>query len=122
MDGKRNGKGREYYYNNNVKFEGDYKNDKKWNGIGYDLNESISYEIKEGKGIVVEYNYFGMTFKGEYLNGQRNGKGIEYNKSNIIYEGEYFNGKRSGKGKEYDNKGNLIFEGEYLYNSKSKGI
>ena len=34
-----------------------------------------------------------LKFKGEYLNGKRNGKGKEYNSANkIIFEGEYLNG------------------------------
>ena len=41
-------------------------------------------------------------FKGEYLNGKRNGKGKEYDKfGKLIFEGEYINGERNGKGKEY---------------------
>ena len=34
--------------------------------------------------------------------------------SEIIYEGEYLNGEKSGKGKEYDIYGRVIFEGDYL--------
>ena len=44
---------------------------------------------------------------------------------NIIFEGEYLNGERNGKGKEYDAIGKLDFEGEYLNgkrNGKGKGI
>ena len=33
---------------------------------------------------------------------------------NLIFEGEYLNGERNGKGKEYNYDGGLIFEGEYL--------
>ena len=32
----------------------------------------------------------------------------------LIFEGEYLNGERNGKGKEYYYNGNLEFEGEYL--------
>ena len=31
------------------------------------------------------------------------GKGKEYKNGKIIFEGEYLNGQRNGKGKEYDN-------------------
>ena len=71
---------------------------------------------------------FPIIFEGEYLNGERNGKGKEYLLSPfvldpiLIYEGEYLNGKRNGKGKEYDSKGILIFEGEYLNGKKWSGI
>ena len=38
---------------------------------------------------------------------------------NIIFEGEYLNGERNGKGKEYDKfSGDLIFEAEYLNGEK----
>ena len=42
LNGKRNGKGIEYYKNGNIKFEGEYLNGKKWNGKGYDP-KNISY-------------------------------------------------------------------------------
>ena len=33
----------------------------------------------------------------------------------LIFEGEYLNGERNGKGKEYHSyNGNLLFEGEYI--------
>ena len=39
-----------------------------------------------------------------------------------MFEGEYLNGEKNGKGKKYNNKGELIFEGEYLDREKRKGI
>ena len=33
LNGKRNGKGKEYYSSGKVKFKGDYYEDKRWNGI-----------------------------------------------------------------------------------------
>ena len=39
INGKRNGKGKEYYYNNNnLAFEGEYFNGEKWNGKGKKYN------------------------------------------------------------------------------------
>ena len=58
LDGKRNGKGKEYE-GNELKFEGEYLNGKR-NGIGK--------EFYEGK----------LQFEVEYLNEERNGKGKEY--------------------------------------------
>ena len=56
-----------------------------------------------------------LIYEGEYLNGERNGKGKEYGLlGNLIFEGEYLNGKRNGKGKQYDFNGTIKFEGEYL--------
>jgi len=36
------------------------------------------------------------------------------NNGKLVYEGEYLNGERNGKGKEYYNNGKLEFEGEFL--------
>ena len=36
-----------------------------------------------------------FKFEGEYLNGQRNGKGKEYNDGKLIFEGEYLIGRFS---------------------------
>jgi len=102
-NGERNGKGKEYYKDGKLKFEGEYLNGKR-NGKGKD------------------YNYFGkLEFEGEYLNGERNGKGKEYNDNGKLeFEGEYLNGERNGKGKKYNYYGELEFEGEYL-NGKRNG-
>ena len=104
-------------------FEGEYKNDLKWDGKGYDSSDNLVYELNNGKGMVKEYDKSGkLIFDGEYLNGKRHGKGKEYNCNfgNLKFEGQYLNGKRQGKGKEYNN-GDLYFEGEYL-NDKKNGI
>ena len=70
-----------------------------------------------------KYDDYGrLKFEGEYLNGQRNGKGKEYDGyCRLIFEGEYLNGQRNGKGKEYDYKGELMFEGEYLNGKRWNG-
>ena len=87
LNGKRNGKGKEYDFNGNIIFEGKYLNGKKWTGKGYKRN-NIIYELKDGKGFINS-----EEFKGEYINGERNGKGKEYWDGNLIFEGEYLNGK-----------------------------
>ena len=55
--------------------------------------------MKDGKGYIKEYNIHGkLEFEGEYLNGERNGKGKEYfDNGKLEFEGEYLNGKRNGK-------------------------
>ena len=42
--------------------------------------------------------YGKLEFEGEYLNGERNGKGKEYYNGKLEFEGKYLNGKRNGKG------------------------
>ena len=55
----KNGKGKEYNYDDKLLFDGEYLNGR-----------------RNGKG--KEYNEYGkLIFEGEYLNGQRNGKGKE---------------------------------------------
>ena len=146
VNGKKNGKGKEYKYDKKI-FEGEYLNGKKWNGKGFDLDNNIVYELKNGKGFLKEYNFNNiLIFEGEFLNGEKNGKGTEYfeynedlmlegevlieegngaekkyNKSIPIFEGQYLNGKRNGKGKEYNEEEEVTFEGEYLYGHKLKG-
>ena len=117
LNGKRNGKGKEYNFQGNVifegefylnhrkkgkeyikgrlEFEGEFLWDKKWKGKGFDEKGNVIYELIDGKGTIKEY-------VGEYL----------------VYEGECLDGKRNGKGKEYDHDGNLIFEGEYSMGKK----
>ena len=114
---KRNGKGKEYYWDGKILFEGEYLNDKKWNGKGFDHKDDIAYELKEGKGIAKIYDTFckELRLAGEYLNGDLNGKGKLYTgKGKLDFEGEFLNGKKHGKGTKYDFDNNLIFEGDYL--------
>ena len=85
----------------------------------------MEYDIKDGKGnLIISYynNDKLILFEGEYLNGEKNGKGKEYDyySGKLLFEGEYLNGERNGKGKEYDfYSGKLLFDGEYL-NGKGK--
>ena len=113
LNGKRNGKEKEYYYNGKIIFEGEYLNGKRWNGkrriyIGdklvfegeylkgkkwngkyYDkYNGKVTHELVNGKGKIIKYNNKGQViFEGEYLNGQRNGTGIEYYDDKIRFFG-----------------------------------
>ena len=54
--------------NGNLKFEGEYKNDLKWNGKG---SNNLVYELKNGKGLIKEYWFSDkLSFEGEYLMGK----------------------------------------------------
>ena len=108
LNGKRNGIGKEYYFDGKVLFEGDYITNKKWNGIIYDNSGNELYKLNKGKGFVIELDFFSnITFKGEYLNGKRNGKGKEYHSNGKLkFEGEYLNDKE-WIGVGYDSNGNI---------------
>ena len=79
---------------------------------------------RSGKGdkIFDLYECKGEVFKyiGQYLNGEKNGKGKEYD-GDKIFEGEYINGIKNGKGKENNYNGYLIFEREYLNDKRWNG-
>ena len=73
--------------------------------------EKIETEPKIEIQKVNEYDTYGiLKFEGEYLNGERNGKGKEYNyDGELKFEGEYLNGKR-WNGKGYGNENKVIYE------------
>ena len=67
LNGKRNGKGKEYYNDNLLKFEGEFFNGFKWNGKGYNKIDEVIYEIKDGKGLIKECNYDGeLIYEGKW--------------------------------------------------------
>ena len=78
-----------------MEFEGEYLYNKKWNGKGYDENDNIIYELKNGNGNVKEYYDDGkIKFEGEFKNGNKwNGKGYD-NNGQLEFEGDYLNGER----------------------------
>ena len=78
---------------------------------------------KERNDIKEYYDNGKLKFEGDYINGERNGKGKEYyDNGKLKFVGEYLKGKRICQGKEYDINGFLIFEGEYLNDILLKGI
>ena len=83
-------KGKEYDKEGKIIFEGEYLDNKKWNG-----------KIKE-------YYINKLIFEGVYLYGHRY-KGKEYHNGKLEYEGEYLF-DRKWDGKEYDENGNIINE------------
>ena len=126
----KNGKGKLYYRNGNIKYEGEFVADK-FEGNGKYIEENGKYYIgqwknnkKHGKGKYLKnigYIFSSTLFEGEYLNGIRfNGKGKEYyDNDKIKFEGEYLNGKRNGK--MYDLGGKLIWDLDAI-NGKAKII
>ena len=138
-EGKKNGKGKEYYEDYNtigyddelnrkiLIFEGVYKVGERWKGKEYDEFEGkliFEGEFKNGKrwkGKGKELRVWNkLVFEGVYKDGGR-WKGKEYDyEGRLIFEGVYKAGKR-WKGKEYDYEGKLIFQGEYEYDCRWNG-
>ena len=123
VNGVLTGKGKEYHeYNGEIKFEGEYFCGLKWDGTWKNFNGEIEGQIKNGKGVIIDYYKNGeLKYEIDYLNGEKSGKGTEYYyNGELRYEGQYFNGEKNGKGKEYYNDGKLFYQGEYL-NGKING-
>ena len=127
----------------------------KWTGKSYDKKGKLKFELKNGSGYMEEYFESGqIKYKGDYKNGQRNGKGKEYTRNGylsfegefkdgkrngqgiiygydyiseisiILYKGELLNGEKNGKGREYEKKEHkeeTYFEGEFLNGKRLNG-
>ena len=93
-----NSKVREYKYDK-IRFEGEYINGKK-NGKGkeYDIYGRLRFEgeclNEERIGRGKEYYDDNLIFEGENLNGERNDKGKDYYENgNLRFKGEYEDGE-----------------------------
>ena len=77
-NGKLTGKGKEYYGNKRLKYEGNYL-DGKFSGLG-----------------ILYYEYSGhINYNGEFKEGMKHGEGKEFDKiGNLIYQGKFVNGER----------------------------
>ena len=108
LNGERNGK--EYCDNGELLiFEGEYLNEKRWNG---EIKDYFKFQKNN-------YRFCRRILFSKSKEEMKKLDKIIYNKvkeyRNIIkFEGEYLNGERNGKGKEYDFDGKIIFEGEYI--------
>ena len=70
LNGRKNGKGKEYYTNGNIKFDGEYLNGKKIKGKGFDVYGNINLIFNDGK-IVEKYDNGKLKFVGDYCNCKR---------------------------------------------------
>ena len=108
--------GMEHDREGNYKFEGEFKNGKKWSGKFkkfYRNNKLfIEGEYKNGKKYFKKYDEFGdLILEGKYEN-EYDFKGKQYKKGNLIFEGIYRNRKKF-KGIEYNQQNQFIFDGIY---------
>ena len=144
-DGK-NGKVQEYDLNDNLVFEGEYKDGQRYNGTYIVRMISKIYYFIIERGIFVqkkveEINKNDLIYEGDCENGEGKilnvdgkilfigkfenklkKKGKEFNENKkLIFDGEYFNGNiYNGKGKEFL-KNELVFKGDYQQGIKYKG-
>ena len=120
------GKGKIYYKDGNVQYEGDFINDKfDGNGIYFDKDGNY-YDgkwkkgLRHGKGIT----YFKdgrKQYDGDFVNGKAEGKGKYYYEDGNYYVGLWKNDLKDGKGTIYYKNGKVKFEG-YFTEDKAEGI
>jgi hypothetical protein len=53
------------------------------------------------------------TYRGDFIKGEKHGRGVYEFLNGLRYEGEYRYGQRSGHGALYDCKNVLAYEGEF---------
>ena len=127
-NGLRHGKGKLYYTNGTLKYEGDFINDK-FEGYGKYFNENSKNKwkyyigewkngLKHGKGKLFDKNE-NLMYEGYFANGKLEGQGKLYSRNGVYYIGEFKNGSMSGKGKVVSN-GITLFEGNFS-NNKIEG-
>ena len=99
MNGKRQGKGKEYC-DGILVFDGEFFNGEiKVKSVNLKRYE----ELKERNQIKIRKEYHCLTgeleYEGQYSNGKRNGIGKKYYKGKLDYIGKYLNDMRNGKWK-----------------------
>ena len=101
------GKGKEYTPSNKPWYEGEYFEGKKWEGKFYDKSGNVCLELIQGKGkgkiFFKGHKEEQLMFEGEFDKGLKNGNGVEYD----------YNDKYGGYLK--------VFEGEYLNGKRWNG-
>ena len=75
--------------------------------IGYFNNNK-----QNGEGTIYDLNLDNIRYKGNFVNGIKNGKGIFYYKNGDKYEGDFINDKKEGFGIFYFKSGNT-WEGPF---------
>ena len=112
---KKNGKGRDYYENGKIKYEGNFLDDKYEDMEAKFYNENgdlyigeFKKGIKNGNGIIYSIKYEGKFLNGEYTNGKL------YYDNGDYYIGPFKNGKKEGKGVEYYKNNKLKYKGNFV--------
>ena len=117
---KYDGKGILYYNSSeSIYFKGIFNNGDFKNGVSYDpkgkeiyIGDFINNKPKEGKDIEVYNLYKNLEYKGDLVNGTKEGYGtIYYENGKTLYSGMFKNGKIYGKGVKYYKNGTRKIEG-----------
>lgn len=114
-EGKKTGKGTEYYESGAVSFQGEFA-DGLYEGEGKQQAEdgTIIYEggfsqgLYEGEGSLYENG--SLVYDGQFAQGQREGRGKAYADGALVYEGEFSGGLWQGAGKTYYPNGQVRSE------------
>jgi hypothetical protein len=121
-DGKKHGKGKMIYTNDDV-YDGEWHLGKR-QGKGkqtFGIGGSYDGQWKDGKitgnGTVVHVD--GDVYEGELKDGEKHGQGKMIYTNDVVYDGEWYLGKQHGKGKVTFAKGGS-YEGE-LKDGKANG-
>ena len=77
-------------------------------------------QVKKGESFGIK-KYSDAIYRGELLNGKRNGFGVMLYKKNRVYEGEWVNDLRHGKGFERYSNGNK-YEGDFEGGFGGQGV
>ena len=127
-NGLRHGKGKMYYENGNILYDGDFIEDNE-EGNGKYYYENGEYYIgdwgnslRNGTGKLY-YKNGNLKYEGDFIEDNFEGKGKYYYRNGDIYEGEYQKGLRHGKGKVINKHGSLKYEGYFIDNKyEGQGI
>ena len=121
----KKGKGILYYKNGNIKYDGDFINDK-FEGNGKYIWKNGEYYIGQwknnlmnGKGIIY-YKNGNIKYDGDFINDEYEGEGKYIYEDGDYYIGQFKNSLRHGKGILYHKNGNIKYEGDFI-NDKFEG-
>ena len=125
LKGIKHGKGKIYYSDGNIKYEGEFVNGKK-EGRGKLIFVNGEYYIGQfsnnklnGKGKMY-YNNSTIKYKGDFVNGKMERSGKYIFEDGDYYIGQFSNGMRNGKGILYYKNNNIRYEGDFV-NNKMEG-
>ena len=89
---------------------------KRWElGMYYYSGEVDSNNEFNNYGEIIYYNHpYIKSYKGNFINGNKEGKSQEIYTNDDIYDGMFIDNKRNGYGKLYSNNGILKYEGDWI--------